>query len=986
MKKILFLSIVLIFCFKCNTYAAQIYDYYQGVDLWLGNNQYYSANGGSFDPNTVPNAPLNGVRKLPNQGNANGWENFVDIGRYWAWNSNAMVRYDNVRWNTPNYLEYYLRDNGGNYWYDNGVPNKYCGYYYIFYRRPKPCFIYTNVTGANYYKDVAGSYWIKPNNSINITSKWFDNEGRMDLGKVYLRFTNGVNDEVYHQFYSSNVNVVSFDNNVKFMPSGDSDCDSNGYGANFKFSISKNNADMQVSTSGQNSQGTCYHRGNVNSENWGSAGDQEWVNNFMIKTDGDAPDYGRTYIENITSSGFDVCIDNVRDSRSGVKSVQFLDSGVYKNTENIGNGLYRYHYNLNSDSDTYSIKVKLTDNVGNSRDVEVPTAKPTATFLAQDSILQNQELDISDTSNSNDPKDIVNSNKQFQLSGDNGSTWNDLNLQQQTTGIQYSSHISNIGWTDYTNDGTVTGNFDDGDTYHFEALKLNLSNNQVNGMGIKYRAHCANIGWQDWVSDGAEAGTTGQNSNMQALNIELTNAPQGFHVYYQAYVQGLGWKDWVSDGQQAGTTGEGRAIIGLRVKVVNLNYKLVPYSLDPGSYQVREKVQNLDSKRWSYYYIRNLLVKSLIPINASLEVQQYDYKENDNNYWVRPNSVFGVYTNGYFPQSYGIYPSRTYVLFAQDGNMIANSGREYADLTGHYSYGVDYMNHFNFLNNGDKAVQSSLDGNNYLSDVHQLSAKNDGDKFELYYTNSCITNKEYSATYQNSKKWIKVDGKAPTGVISYGVNGETVNICGADMTDNDGSGIKEVDSIVTDPDTGKSMKVNLHKKDDLDNWETGSFDAYALAQGDKVNIKTYATDNVGNTALLEDKTIDFLTIKATLTPSSAKQGQQVIFTINTTGYAKYLYIYPPEDITSQDKVNTFPLYKEIKEEPIHEEKINYIIPLTVPQTYTTDGRRRQPYTIRIDAKKSNGRTVTTNVQLDICDNVLSGIKTEIIDTGQDVNK
>ena len=41
------------------------------------------------------------------------------------------------------------------------------------------------------------------------------------------------------------------------------------------------------------------------------------------------------------------------------------------------------------------------------------------------------------------------------------------------------------------------------------ALKINISNTNLSG-NIEYSAHVSNIGWQDYVSNGAISGTTGQ--------------------------------------------------------------------------------------------------------------------------------------------------------------------------------------------------------------------------------------------------------------------------------------------------------------------------------------------------------------------------------------------------------------------------------------------------------------------------------------------
>lgn len=129
-----------------------------------------------------------------------------------------------------------------------------------------------------------------------------------------------------------------------------------------------------------------------------------------------------------------------------------------------------------------------------------------------------------------------------------------------------------------------------------------------------------------------------------------------------------------------------------------------------------------------------------------------------------------------------------------------------------------------------------------------------------------------------------------------------------------------------------------------------------------------------------------LTVSASVIPNPAKQGQQVTFLIHTTGKAKYLYVYPPVEITSNDTRGTiFPLPDTIPEEDSYDDNnIKYIIPLKTTQTIRkNESRVRAPYKVIIIAKRQDGKTAETTVDLDISGNVLEGIKTEIIGSGYD---
>lgn len=137
-----------------------------------------------------------------------------------------------------------------------------------------------------------------------------------------------------------------------------------------------------------------------------------------------------------------------------------------------------------------------------------------------------------------------------------------------SVGVTYQSHVQNIGWQDpWANDGQVAGT--EGKSLRMEAMKVNLTNAPT-GASIKYEAHVAKLGWQSWVSDGQEAGTSGKSIQMEALKVSLVNMP-GYSIEYQCHVEDIGWQSWVSDGQISGTTGKGLRLEAIRLRVVKIS-------------------------------------------------------------------------------------------------------------------------------------------------------------------------------------------------------------------------------------------------------------------------------------------------------------------------------------------------------------------------------------------------------------------------------
>lgn len=88
---------------------------------------------------------------------------------------------------------------------------------------------------------------------------------------------------------------------------------------------------------------------------------------------------------------------------------------------------------------------------------------------------------------------------------------------------------------------------------------------------VIYQAYVHGNGWQKKVADGAEAGTTGQNKAIEALNIKLSDEWEARNAFiiYEAHVSDVGWQDEVMDGAQAGTTGQNKAMEAIVIRIGN---------------------------------------------------------------------------------------------------------------------------------------------------------------------------------------------------------------------------------------------------------------------------------------------------------------------------------------------------------------------------------------------------------------------------------
>lgn len=130
--------------------------------------------------------------------------------------------------------------------------------------------------------------------------------------------------------------------------------------------------------------------------------------------------------------------------------------------------------------------------------------------------------------------------------------------------VYYQEYSQDTGWQPWIrNEGDTDTPVKD---LKIEALKIELVN-APEGAKIKYQAKFKNTGWQSLVYSGTEVGSEGQSNELEAIRLSLENMP-GYSVEYQVYTQGKGWGNWVVDGETAGSEINSSAIIGIRIRIV----------------------------------------------------------------------------------------------------------------------------------------------------------------------------------------------------------------------------------------------------------------------------------------------------------------------------------------------------------------------------------------------------------------------------------
>lgn len=217
-----------------------------------------------------------------------------------------------------------------------------------------------------------------------------------------------------------------------------------------------------------------------------------------------------------------------------------------------------------------------------------------------------------------------------------GST---VKADTSSLGVAYEGHVQNIGWQPWVSNGEDAGTH--GQSLRLEALKINLVNAPA-GAKIDYQAHVQNIGWQSWVNNGQEAGTHGSSLRVEAIKISLENLPN-YSVQYRAHVQNIGWQPWVVDGAEAGTTGQALRMEAIEIKIVPKNAKtnnqqnnisqlaqkikeIYPQIIDPGTAQ--DSTQNNNDKINAIAEKVNTVLSTIITPNMSQldkELAIHDY-------------------------------------------------------------------------------------------------------------------------------------------------------------------------------------------------------------------------------------------------------------------------------------------------------------------------------------------------------------------------
>ena len=138
--------------------------------------------------------------------------------------------------------------------------------------------------------------------------------------------------------------------------------------------------------------------------------------------------------------------------------------------------------------------------------------------------------------------------------------------------IEYTTHVQNIGWQDYTYDGNMAGT--SGQALRLEAIKIKLNNQKYSG-NILYRTHIQTYGWEkEFKKNDEMSGTSGLSKRLEAIEIKLDGEmAKHYDIYYRVHAQTYGWLNWAKNGEKSGTSGLGKRLEGIEIVIVDKGEK-----------------------------------------------------------------------------------------------------------------------------------------------------------------------------------------------------------------------------------------------------------------------------------------------------------------------------------------------------------------------------------------------------------------------------
>lgn len=246
-------------------------------------------------------------------------------------------------------------------------------------------------------------------------------------------------------------------------------------------------------------------------------------------------------------------------------------------------------------------------------------------------------------------------------------------VQYKQPTVSYQSHVQDKGWQAPSTNGQTNGSI--GQSKRVEAIKVNVSNAPVSG-NIEYRTHVQDIGWQTYVANDQLSGTTGRSKRVEAYDVRLTGElAKHFDVYYRGHIENIGNSGWSKNSGIVGSSGFSLRLEAIEIKLVRKNQKAPTLSKSFWENKAAELNVPFINQYASnapmgceaaslLQALKTLGYAKTYTLSAFLNEMPISYNNDPNN---------GFAGNPYIIMTNGVYQS----IFAQP---LANWGKKYGNV------------------------------------------------------------------------------------------------------------------------------------------------------------------------------------------------------------------------------------------------------------------------------------------------------------------